>query len=46
MKKKKSEFKHDQIEVNFDDIEDDDDQECLLNYNQTDANKKNKKSDD
>lgn len=38
-KKKKSKFEHDKIEVNFDDIEDDNDQECLLNYNQAEANK-------
>ena len=30
--KSKNKFKHDKIEVNFDDIVDDDDQECLLDY--------------
>ena len=31
-KKKKLDQSHDKIEVNFDDIPDDDDQECLLDY--------------
>ena len=33
--KSKNKFKHDKIEVNFDDIVDDDDQECLLDYQQS-----------
>lgn len=34
-KESKNKFKHDKIEVNFDDIVDDDDQECLLDYQQS-----------
>jgi hypothetical protein len=34
------------IEVNLDDIEDEDDQECLLDYKQNEMNKQSKKEKD
>ena len=43
-KSKTLEDKQEKIEVNMDEIEDDDDQECLLDYNY--ANSKKSKTDD
>jgi hypothetical protein len=40
--KKKLDTSQEKIEVNLDDIEDDDDQECLLDYKQSDLNKLSK----
>ena len=41
-RKKKLDTSQEKIEVNLDDIEDDDDQECLLDYKQSDLNKLSK----
>ena len=40
--KNKLNTSQEKIEVNLDDIEDDDDQECLLDYKQSDLNKLSK----